>query len=79
MKKEEDGKDGKNEKPDPPTPPDPDEEVFASFGITEDTDKANVKKLAAARVLAHRRLNPPKPKDEKPPKNSGWNPMKDGE
>ncbi len=44
------------------------EEVFEEFGITDDDEKARVRGLAAARVLATRKnakLNPPQ-------KKKGW-------
>ena len=44
------------------------EEVFEEFGITDDDEKARVRGLAAARVLATRKNNKLNP----PAKRKGW-------
>jgi hypothetical protein len=53
---------------------DEDGDVFSSFGLTEDDDKHRVRVLAAARVLANKRLQPktPKPGKDKGRSNDGW-------
>jgi hypothetical protein len=44
----------------PVTPPEvsDEDEVFGAFGIEDDNAKKRVRELSAARVLAHRKLNP---------------------
>lgn len=80
----------KDDPPKPPTPPetpadgldDDEREVFNYYKLDKDEDRAHVRKLAAARDLAHlrrkRRETPanPKPEEKKTP---GWNPIKDGD
>ena len=51
---------------------DDEEEVFTAFGITDDNAKRRVKEMTAARVLAHRKLNPKKKKEDPPPDEGPW-------
>ncbi len=50
-------------------PVDPDQDVWDGFGIEDDEEKSRVRSLAAARVLAHKRINA---KPDKKSKSKGW-------
>ena len=50
---------------------DDEEEVFTSFGISDDNAKKRVREMSAARVLAHRKINKKKKEDTPPPDDQG--------